>query len=1112
MFGRKKRNKPKKKRSIAKKILRFFLFTFLSLIGLIILAAIIIPVFFKDEIEAAIKSELRAQLDVEPSFDIDDFSLTIFSHFPDVTAQMDNFGLIGKGDFKGDTLVHAGSFKVDINLWSLLGDNYKINGIYLDKPVINALITKDGKANFDIVKAGDTTKVEESTDTAATKFAFSITEWRITDARVKYDDKQGNTFAEIKGLTHGGTGDFTQDVFDLSTDTKIKDLTVSYDGTKYFSNDSLEIDFTINISEEMSRYKFKDNNFALNLFKFGMDGQIDLLDKGEIKFTDFKFFAKETEFKNILSLVPEAYLPDFNELKTSGTLAFDGKVNGSLIGEKIPTFDINLAVKEGMFQYPKLPAGVSAINIDLALNNPDGNLENTLIDLKNFSANLGKSDKVAANAKIKGMTNVDIDSKVDLNMNLANVKQYYKTPEIEKLAGALSITSVVKGVYNDKGSIPAVNVYTDLKNGLIKTPYFEKAIEKINLNSRLDIPSSNLSAGKFALNNFNIELDGEPFGAKGTVTDFDAINYDFLVNGTANLDKWMKLYPIEGMDLGGKIHISELKLKGDLNTILEENYGALENSGDIDIENFNYFDKAYLPGPITIAEATSTFTPKDIKLKSCSGKISKSDYSASGTIENYMGYTFYIMGYPSNDSIIKGHMKYASKVFDVDEWMYEDGTPPTDAEVAAAAAAEEEPLVVYPLPRNIDFVLNSSIDKVKYDNYDMSNLKGDIIFRDGKIDLVNGIFNLFGGQFRGGGSYDTRDAESPGFAFDLDVKNLGISEAYNAFTVVQKFVPAAEKVTGKINTNFTMDGKLAKDYMPITKSLSMDGVFKVLDATAKDSKLMKAINGVTSLNEPSDIKINNTTIKAKIEDGYLSFQPFKMNAGNLDMDIEGKNGLDGGIDYKIGMDVPSKLISQGVNNSLAKVGLPAAAGNKMAMNLGVGGTYDKPKVKILGVDGMEATNVKEAVKDSVKEVITEKVDAIKQHYIDDAQKQIDKMNSKTAKTADSLRALGDKAEIKSIEVANKLAQEARDNAKKAADKQLKEAKTPLAKIAAKKTAEKTIAEGDKKAAKIEEEGKVKGANQKQTFYDKADKLEAENKKKTETIMTEAKKKAGVSDE
>lgn len=82
---------------------------------------------------------------------------------------------------------------------------------------------------------------------------------------------------------------------------------------------------------------------------------------------------------------------EFKNLKTDGTATLEATAKGILQGDTVPQFDVRLAVKNAMFRYPSLPAGVDQINIDAQVRNPGGNIDLTEISIHPFSFRLAEN-------------------------------------------------------------------------------------------------------------------------------------------------------------------------------------------------------------------------------------------------------------------------------------------------------------------------------------------------------------------------------------------------------------------------------------------------------------------------------------------------------------------------------------------------------------------------------------------------------------------------------------------------------------------------------------------------------------------------------------------------
>ncbi len=168
------------------KIIKRTLIGFAILLTVLIAAAFILPVVFKDDIKSAIDKSLAENVNADVVFDVNNFSLSVFSHFPNITAEIKELGVFNRAPFEGEHLFVAHQIDVEINLMDILfGDKIRIKGITLVKPQINVKVLADGRANYDIaVPSKDTVKVTEEPG----KFSIGIDHWEIVQGELIYDD------------------------------------------------------------------------------------------------------------------------------------------------------------------------------------------------------------------------------------------------------------------------------------------------------------------------------------------------------------------------------------------------------------------------------------------------------------------------------------------------------------------------------------------------------------------------------------------------------------------------------------------------------------------------------------------------------------------------------------------------------------------------------------------------------------------------------------------------------------------------------------------------------------------------------------------------------------
>lgn len=932
------------------KIVKRILVGFGILIVLLVAAAIVIPIVFKDDIKAAIDKEIAKSVNADVVFDVDNFSLTVFRNFPNITVEVKELGVFNRAPFEGEHLFVVDRFDVEINLNDVLfGNQLRIKGITLDHPQINIKVLADGKANYDIaIPSTDTVTTAQEPGT----FSFGIDHWEIIDGDVTYDDQSIPYFLTLKGLNHTGSGDFTQDVFDLRTHTVADTLTTNYGTMELLTNKRAEIDMVISISEDYTKYTFKENSAKINDFAMSFDGwfKMNEHDYG----MDITFKSPENSFKSLLSLVPGMYTKDFGNIQTKGELAFNGFVKGTYSDQQMPAFNLGLQVKDAMFQYPDLPTAINNIAMDLLVDNKDGVIDHTVVDLKKLHLDFG-ANPVDAAFVIHNLKDYRMNGSLAARLNLAELNKMFPMEGLE-MRGAYALSAKVDGVYDSiRKIIPAVEASMSLADGYVKSSEFPLPLENLKFRSTIKNTSGKMAETDIQVNDFSMVMDGEQFTANLHLQNLDDYTWDLSAVGGIDLEKITKIFPVEGMALAGKVK-ANLQTKGKMSDVSASRYDRLPTSGSASLQDFKFSSKD-LPYAVTISHAEAAFDPRKIDLKNTAGTIGKSDFAVAGAVSNYIGYVF------GKNETIKGNVDFTSNLLDLNEFMTESETPaPTDTASYGVIA----------IPRDIDFVLHAQVKTVKMMDYTMTNASGDIIAKDGVANLSNVKFNLFSGVFLVNGAYDTRDLNHPKYDFGLKIDNLSIQQAASSFTIVKQYAPIAGLVAGNFSTNFKLTGELGQDLMPKLTTVNGGGNVAVAQASLIGSKLVSGITSLTKLEDTDKVTLKDVIMSATISDGRFSVKPFDVKFGSYLTTVSGSTGLDGSLAYSLKMMVPAgKLGSQfqgfvnqyaGTNNSTSEV----------PVTIGLGGFYNDPKPQLLMQE--QKQQVQEAVKNVAEEKSKQAVD------------------------------------------------------------------------------------------------------------------------------------------
>ncbi len=421
-------------------MLRKIVFGIIFILALFIGLLFLIPQFFKGKIVDYAKTQLNEQLNAEVDFS--DVSLSLLRDFPNLRATIQDLTVVGKGRFEKDTLANIGGLGVTVDFWTLFNpENPTVKGIYVNEPHIHAIVSKDGKANWDIAKASE--EVDKSAESSGGDYKLSLQHYEVNDGRIFYEDLSSGTDLRIYGLDHEGNGDFSSAIFDLDTETSAESISLKYAGMKYLNKIRLTADAAIEVDNNQSKYTFKDNRVNLNNLKLAFDGTVSMLETATR--ADVKFSAAESDFKDLVSILPSAYTKDYDDVKAEGKMACSGFVKGVYSDSSYPAFNIDVDVKDGKIKYPDLPGVVDQINTKLTVENRDGILDHTEVRLLPLHFAL-EGEPFDLNILLKNpISDPFVDMSAIGKIDLAKLSKSYPVEGISQLAGLVDADIVAKG-------------------------------------------------------------------------------------------------------------------------------------------------------------------------------------------------------------------------------------------------------------------------------------------------------------------------------------------------------------------------------------------------------------------------------------------------------------------------------------------------------------------------------------------------------------------------------------------------------------------------------------------------------------------------------------------
>ncbi len=1010
------------------------------------LAAVLVPILFKGRLVEMARQQINENINATVTFA--DVGVSFLRSFPDINLCVEDFSVTGIDRFSGLPLISGDRLDLRLQFWSVVRSNtpVQIKSVDLQAPKVNVLVLRDGSANYDIAKD---TGEETSQETGDSNLEISLDNYRITDGSLSYEDRSMDTYLRAAHLNHAGSGNFTLNIFDLDTETTIDSLTVRQGGITYLSDAKVFLDAIFNIDNGSSKYTLKDNMLTVNEFRLQADGFVQLA--GEDVNLDLSLRAPSNDFKDLWSLIPNAYIQDYASVQAEGQFRFDGRINGTYNGdrEQYPAFDINLEVDNGRVKYPDLPLSITNINGRGNVKSPSSDFDELVVDVPVFSVRIGDSPFQARFRLTTPVSDPDLDAAVKGVIDLAALRQAYPMEGMEELSGII------------RADIEARTKLSYLEN---------KAYERVLMKGAMGIEKLGYQAAPYPPIFINAaEMTFTP--AAISLSRFDGKFGESDLKATGNINNFLAYFSPE------KTMTGDLSLRSaffDLNEWYSEEESSAEPAAipasTEEEELFTRFEFAvdaeageliYDSYRLLNTRARGLAAPNRIELNEGSTRLGDSDLALRGTITNAYDYAF-------EDGILGGRLSLRSDFLNLNQFMESEGDENGQEEAL-------EPILV---PDNIAMTIDADIDRLRYTNLDLRKVQGTLIVEDQAVVLDDVRASTLGGTVRFSGGYETRDSENPAFNFKYDMASMDFQQAFNALNTFQAIAPIGKFINGDFNTSLIMSGTLGANMMPRLSSLNAEGFLETLNGVIRNFKPLQAVGQQLNVQYlTDDWQIVNTKNWFEVKDGFVEVKDFDTRIKDIPMVIGGRHGLNQEMDYHIRAIIPRKLLEKSAVGQAANTGLKLLTeqASRLGVNIGQGeninvqvnlsGSIAQPKVgiKFLGMDGeaslaeaaksqleSEAQKKLEEGKERAEEAVNEVLDSARtivdeqtRRLQEEAQRKADTLLKQAGQEA--AKKLGDEAKKTVEQVLDSTAVKGVDDIKKELEKWNPFKKKPAAK-------------------------------------------------------------------
>ncbi len=589
--------------------------------------------------------------------------------------------------------------------------------------------------------------------------------------------------------------------------------------------------------------------------------------------------------------------------------------------------------------------------------------------------------------------------------------------------GSFTLSGSVDGLLPDEGEeLPGFDLDLQVGKGRFAYPGLPSKVGGIVLSATAKHPGGDADLVVIDVPSFGLEVDGQSMKGKLALkTPVSDPWVDLTAKGGLDVGKLLSAFPQEGFDATGQMDV-DVAVLGSASDFVEAKVDQVTAKGNVTLTDVVYTDDEY-PLPFHIEDLDLALDPKSLDLTKFRVRFGDSDVSANGKIGNTLGWLF-------ADQTLVGKFDIRSSFVD---------TSPFESEEEGAEGEDDG---VYVMPDDLDLVLQLNMKRVKTADYDFEDVKGGATLKEGVLTLKRLRAKTLGGSAEIDGTYAAKTSKEAQVDMDVDVQSASIPEVVGTFTSVAQAVPLLRNADGKVGTSMKVQTKLGPDYSPDLLTLFSRGSFNTNGAKLTPAFLVPvaAFAGNEAL---KSMVVENKTSAFTIDGGKLSLEALPVKVGKAKGELRGKTGVaDDSLDLVLDLALPADAVKGG--DALAQLG---AAGAEVGLQAKIGGTWDKPKVKV---------GLSQSMTDTARSLVEDKVDELvgdaRSELVAEARAQGDKLVAEAEGARDALVAeakkQGDKLVAEAKKQGKKLVKEAGGN--------------PLAKAAAEKASDKLVSEAKKK--------------------------------------------------
>lgn len=414
---------------------KFFLFSTLIILGLLLLSVGIVSVF-EQPIGRRVIAEVNKQLKTELT--VQGFDLSVIRSFPNAAVNLQE---VVVNDTQGAPLLQAHEMSFRFSLLSLLSSKVQVKSVVISDGALQIFIDREGHPNYDIF-----VETEEEATTDGPTISLEDAFLRHIDLRYQDASTKQDIVAEVAEAHFAG--EFSSTYYTLRSEAELYIGQVDLDGMRLFVGQPFSYQARVAIDNEAGKYDLQDVMVSLGDMRVRATGTI--ADRGDNTAYDLRLASNEGSVKALLTLLPGEYRQRLGELDSEGDFRLEGTVVGEYGPKTNPEIHVDIDFSNGRLSSPTMDGDIRDVEFTATFTNGRARSDrSTVVDLQRFVGDF-EGERFDMRLRVEDLEQPYVDFYLNGAVPMGIVRGFLGIDGIEESQGKLAIDELaVKGRYAD---------------------------------------------------------------------------------------------------------------------------------------------------------------------------------------------------------------------------------------------------------------------------------------------------------------------------------------------------------------------------------------------------------------------------------------------------------------------------------------------------------------------------------------------------------------------------------------------------------------------------------------------------------------------------------------